>query len=552
MSELYDYEREIEINGIKWKPLPGIKYYFNYQDAHAKSLLPPNNLPKKVSWELSWWRHLILNDLWFICYFVIGIPVANHNFWVTACREVQDGPRSHTLDLWARFHGKSSVITTAEVIQRILRNPEERIAIFSYSRPAATKFFRQIKLLLESSPLLLACFPDVLYPDPRLDSPLWSDGDGLIVKRKGFYKEATLEAHGLIEGMPTGAHYTGRVYDDIITADLVQSPDVVQRVKDQFDMSLNLGTGTDADWHRVIGTPYHHEDALMYIKGKLDPDGKPLYTTRIKPATVDGSPNGPSAYLPEPTLNALRSNQQQFYSQQLCNPTPEGTQKLNPSYIKLVDPKDLPSKLYKFMVVDPAGVNKNRAGDSWGIACIGVEPYRDDLGASNIYILDLFVEPMTEAEAMEQIVAMYCRNGRILKLGIEKVGISTMEIHVANALRARGRMVTLDLGNLVILRPAGRSKSQRIEANLAWALNNGKVHMSTAIPSAFRDRLTTEMRTFPMSKNDDALDSVSYVYDLIKDYRFNVQPSLDEGRESRLLDRYKDPAPRSRNGWMVV
>ena len=534
---------DLEIDGITWKRIPGIKYGKDFcrylADAQAAGMTNTAALAE-----------LFKCNLWFLIYFGMRVSIANHPWWIQCCLDVERGPKSHTLDLWAREHGKTTIITQGETIRQILNNPEERIGIFSYSRPAALSILRGIKQILEGSTLLKACFPDVLYQDPRTQADKWSENDGLIVKRKGFYKEATLEAHGLIEGMPVGKHFSGRIYDDIVTQDLVNSPDVMAKLTDTFDMSQNLGT-IDG-WHKVIGTTYHHEDLLEKLRNKTTAEGKPVYTVRKKPATVDGTPNGASAYLPEERLAELRINRQMFFSQQLLHPTPQGTQRLDNSLLVEVSPARIPQRLFKFMLVDPAGERKSdkRQGDSWAMGVIGVEPYRDDLGNSNIYVLDLIIEPQTEAEAINNVVRMFMRNGQIRQLGVEKVGLSTAETHISKALLARGRSITVENKGLVLLRPAGRSKQQRIEAALQYPLMHQKIHLSTAIPAAYRERLRLEMQKFPFW-HDDGIDMLSYIYDVIKDYRFGA-PDLRTDKD-KWDDAYEERSQSSKpNGWLYV
>jgi hypothetical protein len=532
----------LEIDGIGWNRIPNIKYAKRYEDIFRDFRaqgVSTNDICKALFKE----------DLWFLIYFGMRVSIANHPWWVDCCWDVQTGQRSHTLDLWAREHGKTTIITQGETIRQILRNPEERIGIFSYSRPAALSILRGIKQILEGSTLLKACFPDVLYQEPRTEAEKWSETDGLIVKRKGFYKEATLEAWGLGEGMPTGPHFSGRVYDDVVTADLVNSPEVMAKLKDSFDMSQNLGT-IDG-WHKVIGTTYHHEDLLVNLRNKVTADGKPVYTTRVKPATVDGLPNGKSAYLPEERLAELRINKQMFFSQQLLDPTPQGTQKLDKEMLREVTPAEIPQRLFKFMAIDPAGERKSdkRQGDSWAIVVAGVEPFRDDVGASRVFILDMMVEPMTEAEALDNVVRMFLRNGQIRQIGVEKVGISTAEVHIAKALHARSRGLTVENGGLVVLRPGGRTKQQRIESALQWPLLNGKLHISTAVPSAYRERLKLEMQKFPFW-HDDALDGVAYIYDMIKDFRFGKFVLTPE--EDRWEGKFGQKVEGGRDSWLYV
>lgn len=532
----------IEIDGIKFNRVPGLKYPFHYENTFQKQ--------EALGFSrISIIRELCKQDLWFLVFFGMRVSIANHPWWVDRCWEVMKGPKSHTLDLWAREHAKTTIITQAETIRQILNNPEERIGIFSYSRPAALSILRGIKQILEGSAVLKAAFPDILYQDPRTEAEKWSETDGLIVRRKGFYKEATLEAWGLVEGMPTGKHFSGRVYDDVVTADLVNSPEVMAKLKDSFDMSQNLGT-IDG-WHKVIGTTYHHEDLLVNLRNKVTADGKHVYETRVRPATIDGTPNGASAYLPEERLAELRINRQMFYSQQLLDPTPQGTQKLDKDKLIEISPADIPQKLFKFMAIDPAGERKSdkRQGDSWAIVVAGVEPFRDDVGASRVFILDMVVEPMTEAEALDTIVRVFLRNGQIRQIGVEKVGISTAEIHIAKALHARNRSLTVENKGLVVLRPGGRSKQQRIEAALQWPLLNGKLHISTGVASAYRERLKLEMQKYPFW-HDDSLDAISYVYDLLKDFRFGSYAPVSQQDEWEL--EFSKAKEGGKDSWLYV
>lgn len=539
---------EIELNGVKWKRIPGVRHKVNYYQVFEQILNPPAGV-NEGEWERQLYRDLFLNDLWALVYFALKVPVAYHKFWIQACWEIQDGPRTNTLDIWAREHGKSTILTVADTIQRLLRNPDERVGLFSYSKPAAQRFVRQIKWVFEDCAILKACFPDVLYENPSKEAPKWSEEIGLVLKRSTQAKEPSISGHGLLEGMPTGDHFTHRFYDDIEVHDFVNNPDVINKLKEAFDMSQNLGTvdGT----HGVTGTPYHHFGLLAALREKKFDDGTPVYHLRLKPATEGGEPNGKSIYLPEKKLAELRTNKQFFYSQQLLDPTPRGEERLNASYLKEISPSQIPKNIFRFMVIDPAGYRKDRTGDSWGILVCGVEPYRDDIGASNIYILDAVIEPLAEAEAMDVVTKVYLRNGRILRLGVEKVSMQSMEIHVANALRAKGRVVTIDSGSLVILRPGGRSKQERILQNLQWPLNNGKLHISSSIPKHYIERLRMEMTKFPYW-HDDGLDSLAYLFDLIRDYRFGARIP-DEDAAQLDLSRYRrKEKDGDRDGWILV
>jgi hypothetical protein len=543
-------DREIEINGMPWRRLRGVQYperwnYYSLADEIAGYTKPEEAIQAKR----YWWSKLFRTDLWFLIYFGLRIPTANHPFVVRACKEVIYGPDSNTLDIWAREHFKSTIITVGETIQKILVNPEERVGIFSHNKAAATSFLRAIKYVFETSDILKFCFPDILYMNPRSEAFKWSEEDGIYVRRKSNAKEATVEAHGLIEGMPTGRHYTHIVHDDIETPDMVYTPEANERLKEMFDMSLNLGSmgGTK----RIVGTFYHHEGLLATLANKKDSNGEAIYTVRIKPATIDGSANGRSVLMPEKELAERRANRKLFYTQQLCNPTPQGTQALSYSDIQECWAGDLPKGLFKFMTVDPAGTRKDRQGDSWAMAVCGVDPHLDDLGASDLYILDVMCEPMTEIEAQKNIVDMYSRNGMIRKLGVEKTALSTAEIHVANALKAKGKIVSVERGTLEILRPGGREKQTRIMESLSWPLSQGKIHILRSIPACYRERLSLEMQKFPYW-HDDFLDALAYQYDLMKSYRFSKRSEEVEERKRPDAWTEEDSLASQKHSWMYV
>ena len=525
---------EITINGVEFLKLPGVEYKHNYGHIVA-------DIASKRVDELSAYRALILNDLWFVLNFVMKIPNSNHRFVVRACREVEGGPKDYTLDVWAREHFKSTIITIGETVQWVLANPDSATGIFSYARPEAKKFLGSLKSLFQNEPMLKACFPDVVWNNCERDAPQWSLDDGLILKRSTNRPEATIGAFGLIEGMPTGRHFERRVYDDIVTEDMADSVDVMEKVKQKFDSSQNVGK--EGGHHRVIGTFYHYSDPLVYIRDQKTPEGKRAYAFRLKPATHDGTATGKPVLLSQDRLNKLQLTRQSFNCQQLLDPSPVADMRLNPEFMTRVEKKDIPGGLYRVMLVDQAGdmsTNKGGAGDSWAVGVIGVERRTDEIGQSNIYIEDLWITPSSESEAIEQIVRMYLAGGMIQRLGVEKVGQTTTHLHIASALKARARHVTFDEDASVgvLLRPAGRTKRKLIESALSWPLNNGKIHYSSEVKNAYLERLKLEMSNFPFW-HDDGVNMLAYLYDVIKDISFPGEDYGDEDRELEKMGQYK-------------
>lgn len=505
----------ITINGIELIPNSEYEYKYDYERLFSACKEAGDN-------EISLYRYLILNDLFFIVYFVLGMGKSNykkinHPFIINACREVEEGAKSETLDIWAREHLKSSIITIAETIQFALKDSNKSTCIFSYARPVAKKFLFELKELFERNEMLKQCFPDVVWNVPANQAPIWSLDDGLILKRSGNRKEPTIYASGLIEGMPTGMHFNRMIFDDIVTEDIAESVDVMEKVKTKIDSAMNLGM--DDGTHRVIGTFYHHNDPLVYLRDK-EQDKKKLYKLRLKPATDNGLANGMPIFLSQARINFLKTTKT-FNCQQLLNPTPIDSVVLRSSYLR--DTDITPANLYRFMVIDPAGDNETKRGDSWGILLCGVEPKADDIGASNVYILDACIKVMTEDMAIHRITDMYLNGGSILRVGYEKnLNITPAWItHVQNYLSNKKKYVSETNNSLVYLKHGGRNKTYRISSALQFPLNNGKLFISNKVNSEDRNKIKNELDTFPYG-HDDGIDALSYFYDVIKDFRFSA------------------------------
>jgi hypothetical protein len=151
-------------------------------------------------------------DLYFLLRYILGVAKVENEWVYQRCCEVQREPNGR-LDLWAREHFKSTIITFGLTIQDVLNDPEITVGIFSFSRGIAKKELRRIKQEFENNKTLKACYPEILWENPAKQAPKWSEDDGIVVKRSGNPKEATIEAWGLTEAMPTGAHYRLMVYE---------------------------------------------------------------------------------------------------------------------------------------------------------------------------------------------------------------------------------------------------------------------------------------------------------------------------------------------------
>ena len=96
-------------------------------------------------------RHaLCLEDRYYLLINVLKATYAWHPWVYARCRMVEAAPDGF-IDIWAREHFKSTIITYAGVIQEVLRDKEITVGIFSHTNPIAKAFLAQIKREFEAN-----------------------------------------------------------------------------------------------------------------------------------------------------------------------------------------------------------------------------------------------------------------------------------------------------------------------------------------------------------------------------------------------------------------
>jgi phage terminase large subunit-like protein len=356
------------------------------------------------------------NDRFYLLVRLLHRLDAVHPWLYTRCRELEAAPDGH-LDLWAREHYKSTLGSFAGIIQELLLDPEITIGIFSHTKPVARKFLLQIKQELEANRELQETYPDVLYADPRNESSKWSEEKGIVVRRRSNPKEASVEAHGLVDGQPTGAHFMLRVYDDVVTRESVSTPDQVSKTTSAWELSDNLGArGADGNtraWH--FGTRYSFADSYNAIleRGALVP--------RIFPATANGMPDGEPVFLTPQAWAAKKLVQgpATIACQQLQNPAAGNEAMFRKDWLSFIDIR--PATLNVYIMVDPAH-SKKKGSDNTAMAVIGVD------AGNNKYLLDGYRHKMGLRERWEALrglrkVWLAQPGVQMVRVGYERYGM---------------------------------------------------------------------------------------------------------------------------------
>lgn len=334
---------------------------------------------------------LATNDRYYLLVRILHRSDAVHPWLYERCREVEANPDGY-LDLWAREHYKSTIITFAGIIQEIIRNPEITVGIFSHTKPISKAFLSQIQQEFEKNDDLKSIFPQVFYKNPQKESPSWSQDVGITVRRVSNPKEKTIEAWGLVDGSPVSKHFDLIVYDDVVTPASVSTPEQIQKTTTAWELSDNLGKAGGRKWH--IGTRYSYADTYETIMERK------AAIPRLHPATDDGSITGSPVFFSEEVWaeKVLTQGDPVIACQMLQNPLSGQQRMFDIEDFRLYEVR--PEVLNVYITVDPAR-SKKKGSAKTAIAVIGIDY------ASNKYLLDGFNHKMDLKERWERTAMMY-------------------------------------------------------------------------------------------------------------------------------------------------
>lgn len=422
-------------------------------------------------------RWLGRNDLFYLLIKLLRRPDLNKPWLFARCREVQAAPDGY-LDLWAREHGKSSIITFGLTIQDILRDRELTVAIFSHTRPVAKAFLRQIKVEFETNTYLKQLYPDVLYAEPHKQSPKWSEDDGIVVKRDGNPKEATVESWGLVDGQPTGRHFKLRVYDDVVTRESVTTSEQIEKTTRAWELSDNLGVQSEFGGRsRHIGTRYALYDSYSSIIERK------AAIPRLYPATHNGRFDGRPVLFSQQTWEDKKRTQGRstIASQLLQNPMADEGATFRTQWLRSYEVR--PRTLNVYIMCDPSR-GRSATSDNTAIAVVGI-------GAGGVkYLLDGFCHRMTLSQRWTNLRGLYhrwrgVRGVQHIEVGYERYGAQSDDEYFSEQMeiewkRTRNPHAHFLIQELAWPREGGNSKQERVE-RLEPDFRNGRFYLPLPI-----------------------------------------------------------------------
>lgn len=444
-------------------------------------------------------RELCRTDLFYLLVFVLSRKEVNRDWLYDRCNEVQAEPDGR-LDLWAREHFKSTIITYALTIQDVLNDPEITVGIFSFNRPTAKAFLRQIKGEFERNQVLKDLFPEILWADPETQAQKWSEDDGLIVKRKGNPKESTIEAWGLVDAQPTSKHYKLMVYDDVVTKESVGTPEMIKKVTSSWEASQNLTT--EGGKIRYIGTRWAHNDTYSDILRRKSA------IPRIYPGTDDGTENGEPFLWSRETMAKKRKDQgpYTFACQILQNPTADKNQGFKREWIRHYSHCSSDA-MNTYILCDPANAKK-KDSDYTSMGVIGLGP------DNNYYLLDGIRDRLNLTERWQALSELH-RRWKPKGVGYEQYGMQSDIQHFESEMEDETyRFLITPLGGKLAKADRIRRMVPIFESGRFWLPDSlFKTDYEDRPVDIIQSFIEEEYVAFPVGLHDDFFDMIARIED---------------------------------------
>lgn len=483
-------------------------------------------------------RRKCKEDLWFLCYHVLGMPDICNELHLDMC-ERWEARRHWTFSLWMtpRFHLKTSLWTRGGCIQELLINPDQRILIINAKLENALDILSDIKADFETNDILRWLFPEYVidfasrrmrqlckWGVARLDFPC---------SKYAGRKEGNVQIMS-VEASLVSKHYDLLIYDDPVNDDNTTTKVYRDKVQRWYQNSQNLRTDMNTRF-RLIGTRWHFDDLYSRII-KQEADRRKRQRDRgekIRPRyliyhrqvvekveaggqTIVGVSNAepiwPERFGAE-DIDEMKTDlgSYVFSCQMMNNPLPEEDAIFKYSDIKMIDYYDIPENVVNFITVDMA-VEETEKGD---FSVITVGSF-DNQGK-------MYVRKVIRDKILPSKLLMHL-NDLTKAYNVQRVGIETTAFQ--KTLYRVYKQWAVQKGYHIPWYEMNRGKSSKLKRILSMQprVERGDFYIEEGIDNV--DHVVDEMTTYPRSAHDDILDTLADLEAL-----FIKAPQIEEEEE---------------------
>lgn len=437
--------------------------------------------------------------------------------------------------LMPRGHLKTSCLTIGKNLQKVVRNPENRILLANETATNAERFLGAIKAHAESNRRFRALYSHLIPPDNSRKHS-WSQTE-LTFKRQGMYTVPTIDTIGM-SGAMTSRHYTHMCLDDPISAEAAESKQVMDTVIRRISNIISLMDSPAVDTVDLTGTRWAFYDVYSWFEQTFNP------ARFIRGDTEDNVPIWPQRFPPDVLEQIRKSLGEYLYScQYRNNPRNADVQDFNVQDLKfwrwsgdeeeivLYDRNGEIERVVEFddlditTTVDPAYdeglINLSRL-DRNAVVTVGVAPGVGN-ATSDAIVLDAWGKRCTPLDLIQHLLWTLQRF-HPRAIGIQKAGYEMVLKYFLGALSEQEGLYA----HVIPVKPGGKGK--RHIRGLQPVAATGHLYIS---PS--HHLLRNELADYPLGQHDDVADALALQPQLWRGVMSEARWEKYNESETRLL-----------------
>ena len=396
---------------------------------------------------------------------------------------LKPGKRKKLL-LLPRNSFKSSVVTVAGTMYRLLLNPNLRVLISSETQKNASKFAREIRQHYESNQRFRACYGDWVNHQTG-----WRDSEFIVAQRTKVLKESSVMASSLEKQNITGLHFDLIILDDVVSRNNTINSDQIDKTLDYYRLLLSV-LDPEGDIY-ICGTRWSYLDLYAWIESQDNPENK-NFDIMIKPAIAsDGTLLMPEV-LTQKFLDEQRATQGEsiFSHQYLLQATVSEEQSFRPEQIQFYEYS--PGGLFYFISVDPA-ISTEADADFTGLIVNGVDY------DSHWWIQEAIEAKISPTETMDLIFKFAEKYQPMMAIGLEKFMLEKVfMLNLQEEMNKRGVSIPIK----EVATDNRHSKEYRI-SSLKPLFEAGRIHIRKEHEALYR-----QIVGHPRIRHDDVIDAL--------------------------------------------
>jgi predicted phage terminase large subunit-like protein len=465
-------------------------------------------------------------------------PWIEHPWLFERCREIQESPDGH-LDLWPRFHFKTTLITQNLTLWEFLTDPDLKVGIGTHKIDMTGEaMVNQMRREVEKNERLKWHFPATFYWDPEKESQEWGAMRWRL-RQHGTPREPSVMIFSVVGALPTSFHFDRIILDDLVVEKSIANREAIETTTEGWRRTAGLCG--DETRRRYVGTHWAHNDSYKYMLNigavslryhdVYGPDGSTPVLRSKQWLEGDGTSKNFGMRAQMGAVN--------FAAQMRNKPSLGSVQSFNPSKISYYDeaPEQLLNRVRPYFLLDTAASRTKDSDFNAGLV-IGVGR---GVPLPHVYVLDMLWDRMSLPD-LDDAIFEKAEKWKPWWTFIEQMGAQRDVEHLRGEMQRRGYQFRLKA-----IEPKD-PKEQRI-LRLQIPFDQNRVHFPRHLFGRHNGRQEDLIRRFFQDEllvwtaaagadHDDMLEVLSHAF--LPELKAFLRPP--EGRELEEQDRWAHDA----------